>query len=66
MPKRKYSIWKKGKNVNIELCKGLYEYEYDRLYESPSLYMDLDNVIIDQSLDSFTIDNYSINELKNL
>jgi len=55
---------KKGKNVNIELCKGLDE--YDRLYESPSLYMDLDNVIIDQSLDSFTIDNYSINELKNL
>ena len=55
---------KKGKNVNIEVCKGLYE--YSGFYESPSPYIDLDSVIIDQSLDSFTIDNYTINDLKYL
>jgi len=55
---------KKGKNVNIKVGGGLYEYNAKQ--ESPLQYIDLDSVIIDSSLAFFTIDNHSISELKYL
>ena len=60
---------KRGKNVNITMGRRLYGIpviNYFGLQESPLKYINLDNIIIDPFLDSFTIDHHTINELKEI
>ena len=60
---------KNRKNVNITVNGRLYGKPvlcYNGLQESPLKYINLDNIIINPSLDSFTIDHHTINELKEI
>ena len=63
IPKIKYE--KKFKNVNITIKGRLYgEGVYHDLAESPLQFINLDNIKIDSNLDSFTIDHFTIEELR--
>ena len=58
---------KKGKNVNITVGGRLYELNcslYDDEDEYPMQYINFENVYRDPCLDSFTIEDQTINELK--
>ena len=66
--KKKVSYNKKRKNVNITIEGILYGEVFLNPYlqESPLKYIDLDKLIIDSCLDSFTIDNLSLEQLKQI
>ena len=55
---------RKGKNANINIGPMLLG--CDATVESPLQYLNLDIIIIDPSLDSFTMDGFTLNELKYL
>ena len=55
---------RKGKNANINIGRMLLG--CDATEESPLQYLNLDSIIIDPSLDSFTMDGFTLKELKYL